>query len=212
MSNKQISCEFCNELKSFEESRVGKIYKKYIDNRIIKQSDNFFVVPTIGQIIPGSLLILPKKHFETFAQIPINLIQESLSLINFFANDSVGKDFILWEHGATECTGSSCGVYHAHIHMIPVQKKIDPENLVGENAFEDASLERILLRLKNESNYILFKNIDNRFYYNLKENCNAERFQSQYFRKWLVSNFDLTREWDWKKYDYVESDLLTSLV
>ena len=91
MENKQISCEFCSELKSFKESRVGKIYNNHVNNRIIKESENFFVIPTIGQIIPGSLLILPKEHFETFSQIPMNLITESFSLINFLTNENLEK-------------------------------------------------------------------------------------------------------------------------
>jgi diadenosine tetraphosphate (Ap4A) HIT family hydrolase len=36
----------------------------------------------------------------------------------------IGEDYLIFEHGAFPVNGNSCGVDHAHIHILPVEKTI----------------------------------------------------------------------------------------
>jgi len=205
------TCEFCTELIDFKTSRLGKIYLEKISSRIIKESEHFFVIPTIGQLLPGSLLILPKAHIETFAEIKTTLLPEALDIINELTISKNLSNYILWEHGAKKCSHASCGVFHAHIHLIPLPKKIIPSELLGKNAFVGKDLIDTLKKVAGQTNYIFFRNTDGKYYFNTEKNGEAILFQSQYFRKWLVHNFSIQREWDWKKYNHSEVDLLNAI-
>jgi diadenosine tetraphosphate (Ap4A) HIT family hydrolase len=198
-------CEFCLEFTNFPYSRIGKIYYSKIESRIIGSSENFVLLPTIGQIVPNSLLVIPKKHFETFSEIPYDQLEELQS----FLAESVGlKECIFFEHGAKKISQSSCGVFHAHIHIIPLKHIRNIKSLVGNNALPAFNIEECFLNLREKNNYIIFKNIDGKYFYNFKENDSSELFTSQFFRKWLVQNYNKNIEWDWKKYNFVEEEVL----
>ena len=65
--NIDVTCDFCIEFHDFKKSKFAQIYG---DKRRIISSDKFFcVIPTIGQLFQGSLLILPKKHYCSFSEI-----------------------------------------------------------------------------------------------------------------------------------------------
>jgi diadenosine tetraphosphate (Ap4A) HIT family hydrolase len=205
------TCEFCNEQLNFAESRIGKIYTNYFPNRVIKQTKHFFVVPTIGQIVPGSLLILPIWHYETFAQVPKQWLLELSTLISEIENTYFKDSTLLFEHGAKKSSNNSCGVYHAHIHLIPVKESIIVEDLLGTNISHSVTLQEAFKELESKSNYILSRDKNGDFYYSIGGDPNKEEFKSQYFRKWLVSRFASDRNWDWKRYDFIEKDILTIL-
>lgn len=211
MNYYEETCEFCKEIKDFNSSRVGSIYERSISSRIIRQNEHFIVLPTIGQIVPKSLLLLPKKHYETFAQIETDILREGIAMLDEIENKLFTGGNILFEHGAKKCTSASCGVYHAHIHIVPIEGEINFEDLVGTNAILSPSIEHAFNDLKKEDNYIFFKNTNNRVYYNTIKQGNPDLFKSQYFRRWLSANFFPEKEWDWKKYNVIENDLLESL-
>src|SRR5712692_2481218 len=62
------ACEFCLELESPAESRFGQIYGSLVNSRIVDRLGNYVAIPTIGQLLKGSLLILPGDHVETMAE------------------------------------------------------------------------------------------------------------------------------------------------
>ncbi len=211
MPDNSNDCEFCNELTDFSSSRVGKIYAGHIENRIFAESENFVVMPTIGQIINGSLLILPRPHFETFSEIGNHLQLEAGSLIKKTGERYLKNAYLIFEHGAKKVTGSNCGVFHAHMHLVPFASEADMISLVGMNANSTLSLQNAWDELTYSNNYILASNSGGKVYYMQKNEVEKYRFSSQYFRKWLVEHGRTGKEWDWKKYNYVEQSLINTL-
>jgi len=73
-------CEFCQELQGLPGNRFGAMYAGIAASRIVAQTEHFVVLPTIGQLFAGSLLILPRVHKETCAELQ-RTQQEGLAAI-----------------------------------------------------------------------------------------------------------------------------------
>ncbi|KCZ71281.1 hypothetical protein ANME2D_02483 [Candidatus Methanoperedens nitroreducens] len=190
-------CDFCIELEDFSFSRFSKIYGN--TQRIIFSNEYFNVMPTIGQLFLGSLLILPKEHYYSFAEIPEKRIEELNKIIKHLENKLVrfGKT-VLFEHGTSPEIGGGCGIYHAHIHLVPVPSAIPPEFLLGKDITSLQNLESALLLGKQRKEYLLYRHVNNMFFIASP----TSKLQSQHFRKKLVEFFDLKSPWDWREYGY----------
>ena len=202
-----INCEFCDEVKDFQSSRVGKIYSD-IDTRIIQESENFCVIPTIGQLIAPMFMVISKDHYDSFAEIPKELLPECLQLLKEVEND-LGRRTILFEHGAKKTTGMACGVYHAHMHIVTIESDFKYDELTGADALCYDSLAEALSYVKDSENYILYRDNDGAFYVNNPSKPDSDVFNSQYFRRWLVSKYKLDKDWNWRNYNDIENELIS---
>ena len=86
-----------------------------IKEDILHQTENFFVKVGIGIVTPGHVMIISKKHFPSFADLPETLNQE-LEQLKAQLKEKITSLFaapFLIEYG-------NCGsIVHAHIHFIP---------------------------------------------------------------------------------------------
>jgi diadenosine tetraphosphate (Ap4A) HIT family hydrolase len=110
MSN---GCPFCDR-SQFEE-------------RIVAETDSFYVVATFGQITNGGyVLIVPKEHVSCMAEISVSLMSQLLDLqrkvckaLTFEYSLYQPKPYIwpvtMFEHGIVGQT-----VQHAHLHILPI--------------------------------------------------------------------------------------------
>jgi len=116
-----MPCEFCDEFRNPFNSRFAQIYAPLVKNRVVAQRGNLVAMPTIGQLFPGSLLVMPMTHVETMALLP----ESALLDLSTFITDLemvIGQNgpVIAFEHGARCITSGGCGVYHAHLHLVAV--------------------------------------------------------------------------------------------
>src|SRR6266566_5391719 len=104
----------CNICRKFEQHGGGA----ELWDHVLFESRNFVVVPTVGAIIPGWLLLLPRKHFLCVGAMSDGLFCELLELRRVATkalSDSFGG-VTCFEHGPAEpCTKVGCGVDHAHL-------------------------------------------------------------------------------------------------
>ena len=212
VTKQNSQCEFCQEIHTPSVSRFAKIYSSLVPSRIIANRNGFIAIPTIGQLFTGSLLILPIEHFETIAELPRTL---RTALMEFCAELThwirlLGHP-ILFEHGARGCTGQSCGIYHAHIHLLPVPSELYLSDLLPEAFYEERSLDRALISLETSDTYLLCIDTSGRVGYIDEDLVKLSRYQSQYFRKKLANHFHLTSHWDWRYYRQPEPKLIETL-
>ena len=105
-------CVFCKIAKG--EIRVDKIY----------ENDNFFSFPDANPIVEGHTLVIPKKHFKTFLDMPNTLGLELLDCIKKTTVKIMEKykaeGFNLVNNNFS-CAGQV--VHHVHFHIIPRKEK-----------------------------------------------------------------------------------------
>ena len=210
--SKLNSCEFCTELTADPNSRFKKLYSSKLDSRIVTRRDKFAVLPTLGQLFKGSLLVLPEVHFESFASLPISILDRLPDLVADLEMST--RQFgspLLFEHGARSHTGSGCGIYHAHMHLVPVPKAVHHSILLPKTAQVSTNILDALHDLRASSLYLLVRDTEGNVAFSIPEHGMLDIFSSQFVRRKLVDYFDLDVPWDWREYDQVEPWLIETL-
>jgi diadenosine tetraphosphate (Ap4A) HIT family hydrolase len=202
-------CEFCFEFADAS-GRFRTLYGDFASSRIVARSENFVALPTLGQLFPGSLLVLPERHVETCAALPEELRAE---LIGFAAlMTSRTRDFgapVVFEHGAVERSGGGCGIHHAHLHIVPLPSEVSAETLFPEHMTAADDLERALRALGGADEYLLLTAGKDVLYSDVSGLQHSH--PSQFFRRRLAEHFDLAAPWDWRAYEHIEASVLQML-
>ncbi|MFH1503446.1 MAG: HIT domain-containing protein [Candidatus Diapherotrites archaeon] len=100
-----------------------KIADRRIPSEKIYENDNFFSIPDANQQIEGHSLVISKKHFETFLDLPNTLGTELLDCIKktvlklIEKHKSEGFNIV---NNNFECAGQV--VKHFHLHILPRKK------------------------------------------------------------------------------------------
>lgn len=207
-----LGCEFCDEFTNPKSSRFEQIYGSVVKSRIVANQGAFVAMPTIGQLFRGSLLILPVDHFETMAEVP-DLMLSSLATLLMRIESWIlplGRP-ILFEHGARCSTGGGCGIYHAHMHLVPVPGQVHYMDILPDGACQVSNLGEAFRQLTNSNEYLLFRDTAGQVVFLEPSETQLQRFASQYFRRMLVQHFRLEASWDWRAYNRKEPWLLDTL-
>ena len=108
-------CRFCHSLWGTDDSAIWDIP--------LVETANFVVLPSLGSLVEGWLLVVPKAHFIATAAYSIDLLHEHshlISLVKGVQRDVYGPVW-LFEHGPSSPSRSiGCGVDHAHVHLVPI--------------------------------------------------------------------------------------------
>src|SRR5258708_7550995 len=103
------------------------VSREYV-RRVALESDGFAVIPSIGPLVRGHVLLCPKIHFKSFAQIPSTLEAELDGMKKRLASllrQTYGQRIHYFEHGsAKRAQHPMCTVEHAHLHFVPTDVEI----------------------------------------------------------------------------------------
>jgi ATP adenylyltransferase len=192
-------CPYCEELEKGTLELKGADY----GNRILFESDNFIVFPTIGQLVEGYLLITSKQHHISIGALPAELYEELervKSKVKEVLRTTYGNP-LFFEHGpATRRKKGGCCIDHAHLHAVPVNLKLS-DSLSDE--FKGRRI-RSFEKIKD-------KHIKGEPYFFVEENDGTMRIfdipavvPSQYIRKLIAMKLDEPDIWDWKEHPRME--------
>jgi ATP adenylyltransferase len=109
------NCVFCSQLRE----AAGRAPW----NVPILETENFVVVPSLGALVDGWSLLLPKAHFLSMGALPQSLQTEAVFLqrqIEERLRSTFGQSLTIFEHGPSAGKhNTGCGVDHAHLHILP---------------------------------------------------------------------------------------------
>lgn len=203
-------CEYCEELRTPSASRFGQLYAGVADSRVVVRTPSFVVIPTLGQLFRGSLLVLPTSHVETLAALKPEQLGELEDLVDHLRTKL--SDFghpVFFEHGSTQEAAGSCGIYHAHLHVVPLSRPLLPEDLLPNAKQSSPSLATMLCSLRHSKHYLLAGDASRSVAAHVTDMPGAPG--SQYFRRRLAAQFELQQSWDWRLVAAPEADLLSTL-
>jgi diadenosine tetraphosphate (Ap4A) HIT family hydrolase len=192
-------CTICSELRGEDENNlIFRLLGKEF-NSIIKKTDNFAVIPTIGQIVEGYIMVVPLEHYNCIAGLPGHLFEEfdKLKMECIEALFKIyGKRCICFEHGAVGTSfekKAGCCTDHAHLHIVPVEIDLlrEIEQIFKSEKIE--TTERLSEKYKKGIPYLFFENSNREMYV-----FEAPLVESQYFRKLVAKNLGLIDKWDWR--------------
>lgn len=93
-----------------------KIIAGKIPSERVMENDDFIVIKDINQDVPGHSLIIPKKHYDDFIDMPKNLYDSFLSTVKMATEKLETENFNLVLNN-----GKASGqlVQHVHMHILP---------------------------------------------------------------------------------------------
>lgn len=198
-------CAYCGYIKqNFFDKKINM-------SRIVYKSDNFFVIPTLGQFINGYLLIIPISHIMSNAELDSSLREEFLTVLDdityILELTYHTSNFLVWENG----TGNSGigkakdSVVHAHTHIAPSKLSASEIETISKFSFDKIPYE--YLSLYGNHSYLLIKGIGD----NWLINDNPELYiPRQYVRQLLAEEYNISGEsWNWRIYPFLNSIIQT---
>lgn len=194
-------CIFCSE--GFHlNAEESTLYDDHdLSDRFLYESDNFYVKPTVGCIVCGYLLIIAKRHIPSSAELSINEkieVEQIIQKISTKFLKTYGTEYILYEHGPSECRITGSCIDHMHLHIIPLTAEESDEFLmIAQQSFEFQKISSINEIERNQS-YLYMRTK------NTSLLCYTDSVESQFFRKIIAHIKNIPDEWNWTIFPFVE--------
>lgn len=201
--SKHTSCRFCNLLLS--DSLNSPV------DKILMESQNYFAISSIGGYIPGWTLIFSKIH-----KLNLSVDYTNSDFLNFVADvcDVVSSEYgssVIFEHGSnTDESATSCGVSHAHLHVVPFSKDIESlaTHETDDLLWQNTNISEIA-SLASSNEYLFCANSFDALSTNGKFSI-ITKPRSQFFRKVLAKAMGLSDMYDYKRYRFEEVSTASS--
>jgi diadenosine tetraphosphate (Ap4A) HIT family hydrolase len=189
-------CDLCNEFSGNGPNTFERIYRNNPNSRILFRSNRFIVIPSLGQIAEGHLLLLPINHWTSIGDLGESLLAEFAELsraVTKGLREQYGS-CIAFEHGVRSASAGGCGISHAHLHALPLPQSLDPvDSLKSKFSYKRVA---DLNELRNESDgmsgYLFYQDTRSIAYV-----FDAPNLESQYMRKALTAVLG-AHDWDWR--------------
>lgn len=186
-------CIFCN------------LDTKKVVNTIIDETDNFYILPALGSLVEGYLLIVTKRHINSMSDLSKNEIIEYLEIIDRYRENFYkvyGRYPIVFEHGTPKIHSKikASSVTHAHTHIINHNYLVEDE-LIKKLEFKKINS---IGDINNQKNYISYINP-------MGVNMVSYTFspESQLMRRMIAKDLGIDEKFSWKEYSFMENVELT---
>jgi diadenosine tetraphosphate (Ap4A) HIT family hydrolase len=145
------------------------------------------VVPAVGPVTVGHILVLPTSHVPGTASLPAEEFRSLWSAVTVATSriKAVWRAAYVFEHGGSTyhpCR-SSC-FEHAHVHVVPGELE-DPDL-----PFAPVSLNALRERMGSRRSYLLWGPLG-------KLRVGPDPRESQYMRRHVLRNTERRDEWDY---------------
>jgi diadenosine tetraphosphate (Ap4A) HIT family hydrolase len=203
------ACSFCEEVVGAESISLPLVREFFAtfgkNTRVLLETEKFFVVPSLGALLPGHILVLPKSHYYSIGEIPDSDLSEFECLVQNIrlALSNVYGFCSAFEHGCVEGAGKAGAcIDHAHLHLLPLSKnlqhQIDIRFGCGADIHSFSELREIVER---RVPYLYYEAPDGE-----ARAYKAFHAPSQFFRQLVFATDREAGNWDWKQ------DLRTAVV
>jgi diadenosine tetraphosphate (Ap4A) HIT family hydrolase len=93
----------------------------FLHNRKLLETRQFVVLPSIGPLVPGHVMVVSKAHCESLASMGADAVYEYESLAARLRNAPFLRDNkpLEAEHGSTSEDKAGACVIHTHVHWLP---------------------------------------------------------------------------------------------
>lgn len=189
-------CDFCDELAGGSHNAFVMRYGPAIPNRCIVTHEGFCVLPSLGQIVEGHVLLIPQRHLTSMAELAVDgddQLQMLMCQIRTALRSLYGK-CLFFEHGIRRAGSGGCGIDHAHMHALPLSGGGMLNTLM--QSFEGSrihNLADIPRTIPPESSYLFFESsVGERYAFA------APNMPSQYMRKLACESIGKL-DWDWRQ-------------
>ena len=170
------------------------------------ESANFIAMPSLGSIIEGWMLIVPRDHYVSMGALSQKLSKEMEGLKSRVTTHltSIYGNLCAFEHGPGKLGRQvGCGVDHAHLHVVPVNFDLIAASapyLPPDVQWRDADLADCNAAFEEGHDYLYVEQP-------LGHGRIAvhDKFGSQIFRKAIAAQAGLPDQYNWRDYPKFEN-------
>lgn len=184
-------------------------FKSEFYNEVLFETENFIVLPSLGSLIEGWLLIVPKNHYLSFGFINNPSLYDEYKILEKAVCQIVSQEFghpIIFEHGPS-CENSKvgCGIDYAHVHIVPININLSTlnSNILNLNWNSVNDIEDTVMYASNNLPYLYYSNTKDCYL------ATHDSIPSQFFRKVISDKLGLSDLWNWKEHQFEENVLRT---
>jgi ATP adenylyltransferase len=189
-------------------SKEHNFLKKIFYNEPLFETHNFIVIPSLGSLVEGWLMIVPKEYYISFGAIRNQTIYKELDhLIENLGQltKAIYGDFVLFEHGPiVKNSPVGCSIDYAHLHLVPVcvnliemskfflSKEISWCSVPGihtTSEYFNKNIPYLFVRDVDKKNFVGF----------------SEELPSQLFRRTIAKHIGIEEKYDWKRFPFTEN-------
>jgi diadenosine tetraphosphate (Ap4A) HIT family hydrolase len=194
---RERDCPFCKEIALGESPDLAARYGPTFRHRAVWGTDEFLVIPSIGQLVFGHMLLVPRGHVNSLAACGERAAFAAGALLTRV--ESVLGPHVAFEHG-TPCGAATggCSIVHAHLHVLPARAEEWrlPATPSGEPwsevewlpwaagvSHEPVTTDYLFIRLPGDKCFVSVEPSP----------------PSQFLRQWAAKTLGQKR-WDWREY------------
>lgn len=192
-------CSFCREIGGRpEQSRFQRLIPDDLERRFLWKTENFVVVPGIGHLTRGYVLIRSRSHYLSICTLPPEVLGELSQLRNEVVS-ALGRifnsDVISFEHGSVSETRKGAGCTdHMHLHILPVPALLHPGLSGMVELKKIRGFEKLYGYREAGKPYIYYaENLTDEFVFE------STLLPKQFMRRIVASSFGRDSDWDWRQ-------------
>jgi diadenosine tetraphosphate (Ap4A) HIT family hydrolase len=184
-------CRLCSDLGNPNETWNAPLF----------ESSNFVGLPSLGALVEGWLLLIPKEHFLCMGALPDFLAPEMQDLKQkmCLALERRYGSVCVFEHGPSKTSTSvGCGVDHAHLHVAPINFDLHASVtpfLPRDVIWSDAGLEQCVAAFCQGRDYLYLEQPIGR-----GRIATHGSFGSQLFRRAIAAQIGERDYYNWREY------------
>jgi diadenosine tetraphosphate (Ap4A) HIT family hydrolase len=183
-------CSLCVELAGRRSA-----YTERHGRRDCWRSHDLAVLPSLGPLAIGHMLVVPIPHVTSFARFAQSHPASSDVLREVIrrAEEHFGL-CVAFEHGVLDTHQSSggCGISHAHVHVVPVPRHLEFPQIQGCAFRPVETWSELLGKSERHPSYLYLRLPDGSIF-----GAAARRLESQTLRRWVAAELGMS-EWDWR--------------
>tara|TARA_R110000868_G_C10850875_1_gene760807 strand:+ start:445 stop:1068 length:624 start_codon:yes stop_codon:yes gene_type:complete len=165
---------------------------------VVLENKKFVVLPSLGSLVPGWLLVVPKRPVANLASLTS---EERLELVSLVASakrrlSAFPGDVFVFEHGGVQGSPLSCGVDQAHLHIVPLTFDLIEASLQTsdvrwiksthtQDPWSDPSI---------SSEYLVLSNLADTYV------GHSKKPTSQWFRKLIANRIGRSDSWNYREF------------
>ena len=167
--------------------------------RVIMESDHFAVIPSLGSLSEGHILVCPKQHIRSISSVASEEEEQFLDVkdrVQMLLTWEYRQPIHWFEHGMVESESKiSCTVEHAHLHALPlavdIVARLEDFERIGYRATPSE-----VKACTRGGEYLYY---ESPFGESLLAHNDDGRFESQWFRKVFAEASGCPTLCDWRE-------------
>jgi diadenosine tetraphosphate (Ap4A) HIT family hydrolase len=192
------TCRLCSNLVSDSSNKAW--------NTRLFESANFVALPSLGSLVEGWLLLVPKEHFISIGALPTALASE-MELIKHEIASSVERQYgsvCVFEHGPSAANHNvGCSVDHAHLHIVPIGFDLAAAAapfMPPDASWSNATWKSCRAAFEEGQDYLYLEQPIGNGRITVHDD-----FGSQVFRRAIASRLGVPEQFSWREYPAIET-------